>query len=809
MKKLLAVVLTLCMLVAIVPIVAHADGDGDIECTGALVLSDSIDIKIYVNGVSDPSGYSVKYDDGETTTEKALSEGTQVADGKYGFTVASFPANQMTREVTFQVLNGSEVVEELPFSIKAYVEAARETRSDDELLMDLCDALMTYGYYAQETFPATASDPITEDDCREGLGWVEDFEANLEAYTPSISVADPVKGASASLALESWTELNIFLKGTETADGVTVTLIDPETEEETEWTNIAVAKAGKDKCRVKIKGLRTLDMMSLVRLEYGDTEIWYSPMSYVKYQVEHESKFTNVSKAFYIYCNLARQYFSEPIVEDPMPEEIEDRYAELQCVAHGDLNLVFGFSGTICPETPSEKPVGERGLEIVLSEVFGYPATMTDAELSRVRSDYGGLGDGQFSGTHDVEVTFTNPELGTTYVASFDLAINKCVAGSYCGAIVDRGFLSVCPDEWPDDLAAARNVIDKNHNVGNPDFWNSNDVKLIDADEYTLEVVEAWFREVTGLTGDEWTFFIDDFDADQGIDGDAVHIGLRCDDVNGEGRTFIIACHAKLQLGQEEPEPEQPMVVTWVDEAPDFTAPISADAWGPVAQYIKDGYVNNVIHNYNATCENVTGEMYYAYDNDYVYIGMVSPDADVAGSDGWWDGEGLQMKIYKDDANDANAVNFAVTLAGDGATVEYGNTVGAGVEGNIVVADGNLNVMAKIPVADLGLTADDIAEGTELGITFIRISGTSDNGYAGWLAYGAFFGPNDEKNPGLTETGVITLGEKPEIEDPMPAAIADKLEELECIAHGKLDLTFGTGGTLEHINEVLTGIFGY
>ena len=125
------------------------------------------------------------------------------------------------------------------------------------------------------------------------------------------------------------------------------------------------------------------------------------------------------------------------------------------------------------------------------------------------------------------------------------------------------------------------------------------------------------------------------------------------------------------------------MVVTWVDEAPDFTAPISADAWGPVAQYIKDGYVNNVIRNYNTTCENVTGEMYYAYDNDYVYIGMVSPDADVAGSDGWWAGDGLQMKIYKGDANDENAVNFAVTLAGDGATPEYGNTVGADVYGNI------------------------------------------------------------------------------------------------------------------------------
>ncbi|MBR7033046.1 MAG: hypothetical protein IKI03_05395, partial [Clostridia bacterium] len=538
-------------------------------------------------------------------------------------------------------------------------------------------------------------------------------------------------------------------------------------------------------------------MLKTVELTYNGTTVTYSPMAYVKYAVNNSTAYSDVCKALYLYVTAAIN--AGEVEEDPMPEEIEDRYAELQCVAHGGLNLIFGTSGTLTTET----------LGTLLTEIFGYPAEVSESEVQMIKNEYGGAGDGQFPGADDVEVTFTNPELGTTYVAYFDLDFCKLPSGTYCGAIDGRGYLSVCPDEWPDDLAAARNAIDKNQNVGNPDFWNSNDVKLIDADEYTVEVVEAWYREVTGLTGDEWTFFIDGFDADQGIDGDAVHIGLRCDDVNGEGRTFVIACNPKLQLGQEEPEPEQPMVVTWVDEAPDFTAPISADAWGPVAQYIKDGYVNNVIRNYNATCENVTGEMYYAYDNDYVYIGMVSPDADIAGSDGWWAGDGLQMKIYKDDANDENAVNFAVTLAGDGATVEYGNTVGAGVEGNIVVADGNLNVMAKIPVADLGLTADDIAEGTELGITFIRISGTSDNGYAGWLAYGAFFGAGSENNPGLTETGVITLGEKPEIEDPMIAEIDDRFEELACIAHGKLDLAFGTSGTLDKLADVLSGIFGY
>ena len=362
-------------------------------------------------------------------------------------------------------------------------------------------------------------------------------------------------------------------------------------------------------------------MMSLVRLEYGDTEIWYSPMSYVKYQVEHESDFTNVSKAFYIYCNLARQYFSEPIVEDPMPEEIEDRYAELQCIAHGDLNLIFGTSGTITTET----------FGALMTEIFGYPAAIEQSEIDRIKNDYGGLGEGQTAGADAVEVTFTNSELGTTYVAHFDLALYKSPYSTYCGAINGRGYLSVCPDEWPADLAAARDVIDDAHNPGAPDFWNSNDVFTLEGDEYTEAAIEAWFRGVTGLTGDEWTFYIEDFDADQGYDGDSLAIGLRCDDVNGEGRTFVIAAHPTLKIGQEEPEPEQPMVVTWVDEAPDFTAPISADAWGPVAQYIKDGYVNNVIRNYNATCENVTGEMYYAYDNDYVYIGMVSPDADIAG----------------------------------------------------------------------------------------------------------------------------------------------------------------------------------
>ena len=230
-----------------------------------------------------------------------------------------------------------------------------------------------------------------------------------------------------------------------------------------------------------------------------------------------------------------------PVPKDTMIEDIESLYEELQCIPHSDLNLMFGTSGTLTTET----------LGALFTEIFGYPAEVSQDEIDNIKEPYGsyysGLGDGQTAGADAVEVTFTNPAFGTTYTAYFDIALYKCVSGTYCGAIVDRGYLSVCPDDWPDDARAARDAIDSAHNSGAPSFWVASDVFTIPGTEYTEAAIEEWFRGVTGL-GDDWTFFIKDFDASKAYEGNAVKIGFRNDNINDEGRSFVISCGPTLKI---------------------------------------------------------------------------------------------------------------------------------------------------------------------------------------------------------------------------------------------------------------------
>ncbi|MBR7033564.1 MAG: hypothetical protein IKI03_08050, partial [Clostridia bacterium] len=204
---------------------------------------------------------------------------------------------------------------------------------------------------------------------------------------------------------------------------------------------------------------------------------------------------------------------------DPMIAAVDDRFDELACVAHGKLDLVFGTSGTL------------DSLAAVISDIFGYPAAVEASEIQRVKNSYGGLGNGQSAWVDAVEFTFTNPETGNTYDKEMDLSLMKMVYGKYAGAIEDTGFLGCCPDEWPDDVSA----------VGAVNDWSDATTIELGEFEYTVENVEAWFREQTGL-GDDWAFYSAWFDADDAYgDGNEIALALRNDDVNGEGRTIILA----------------------------------------------------------------------------------------------------------------------------------------------------------------------------------------------------------------------------------------------------------------------------
>ena len=73
------------------------------------------------------------------------------------------------------------------------------------------------------------------------------------------------------------------------------------------------------------------------------------------------------------------------------------------------------------------------------------------------------------------------------------------------------------------------------------------------------------------------------------------------------------------------------------------------------------------------------------------------------------------------------------------------------------VKDGKLFTSVAVPFAELGLAPSDIKAGAELAINLLRITGTSANAYAGWLAWGDLFGNGNDLNPDSFTNNVIVL----------------------------------------------------
>ncbi|MBR6915992.1 MAG: hypothetical protein IKN36_06500, partial [Clostridia bacterium] len=251
----------------------------EMTLSASLALNDCIDVRIYVNNVSPElisNGSYVEYstDGGETFTQDSF-DGHLIpeTEGKYGFTVDSICANQMTKGIAFNVCDGSgEVLKSITYSVKDYCDAAIGGENAD--LEALCEALMAYGYYAQQRFPDTASAAIDPNEYASGIAAVAAFDEDLSAYAASASLAGAVTGASATLSLESRTVLSVYLTGVDTVDAAVTVGGEP-------WDNVVpepvAGSNGSHKCRVMILGLSTLDMTKNVVLSCDGTEVSYSP----------------------------------------------------------------------------------------------------------------------------------------------------------------------------------------------------------------------------------------------------------------------------------------------------------------------------------------------------------------------------------------------------------------------------------------------------------------------------------------------------------------------------------------------------
>ncbi|MBQ6262483.1 MAG: hypothetical protein IJK58_03115 [Clostridia bacterium] len=283
-------------------------------CTASLSLNENVDIKIYVDGVTSEmtsGGYYVEYstDGWENYSEAAFDEEHLDESGKYVFMVASFSANQFTKEVLFRICDGDKKeVKNLSSSVKEYCDYQREN-SSDERLKTLCGALMAYGFFAQLRFPGTASELIGVSDYAIAISNVAAVSSrDLPAYTASAYCSAPVTGASASLSLESETKLNFYLKGVDSIDGITLLVGGLP------WSDYKISSIetpnGDSKCCIRINGLNTVDLTKSVMLIYRGTVVNYSPVAYMDYAIKNNTYEINVCKALFLYVKAAQDYFN-------------------------------------------------------------------------------------------------------------------------------------------------------------------------------------------------------------------------------------------------------------------------------------------------------------------------------------------------------------------------------------------------------------------------------------------------------------------------------------------------------------------
>lgn len=195
--------------------------------------------------------------------------------------------------------------------------------------------------------------------------------------------------------------------------------------------------------------------------------------------------------------------------------------------------------------------------------------------------------------------------------------------------------------------------------------------------------------------------------------------------------------------------------------APDMKAVINEATWGrPVVHVNKDTF-NATLKDYEAKAEDCEMDIYTLWDEKCLYLGITSPDLDARGSKDSWVGDGIQFKIAAgNDVDGTGSKNIYFTLGEDNVSMTAGDSC-KDYDKNIQVVDGKMYCTIAIPLADLGLMASDIKVGLELAFAILRISGTTDNSYAGWLAYGAFFGPDSDNNANSKYSNVIVFTNKP------------------------------------------------
>ena len=135
---------------------------------------------------------------------------------------------------------------------------------------------------------------------------------------------------------------------------------------------------------------------------------------------------------------------------------------------------------------------------------------------------------------------------------------------------------------------------------------------------------------------------------------------------------------------------------------------------------------------------------YACWDNDYIYLGIKSPDHDPCGYLEMWSGDGVQLWIKHRnsvsnpyDYSSQNMFSMFWTLDMDDYTVDYGD-IATNLEPVLSFDAGSMEALIRIPFSDIGIKSSEIKDGLPLAMVLMRISSKTveDEGLAGWMIWG-------------------------------------------------------------------------
>lgn len=180
-------------------------------------------------------------------------------------------------------------------------------------------------------------------------------------------------------------------------------------------------------------------------------------------------------------------------------------------------------------------------------------------------------------------------------------------------------------------------------------------------------------------------------------------------------------------------------------------------SWGTPSIIVdKDSY-NAVLKNYNHTAEDTSMKIYTRWDDEYLYIGVISEEKGLTGSSNYWDGDGIQFGLSSNASPAKSIMDICLTFAEDKSTVMKSPAVKDDYDYELSVKTvgetSEMHAAIKIPFADISDLEDEVKAGLALNFSIVRITATADDIYAGWLVYGSFWGEAANAAGGNTNNG--------------------------------------------------------